>query len=158
MRMIFRDGSSDRRGCYNPAMPRWLLKTEPSEYSFEDLTKAKNATWDGVANAVALKNIRAMAVGDDLLIYHTGDEKAVVGLAKVTSKPYPDPKDPAGKLTVIDIKAVKKLKTPVSLATIKVDPVFAGRDLLRIGRLSVVPVPDAMWERIIDLSDGEPQD
>jgi predicted RNA-binding protein with PUA-like domain len=133
-------------------MPRWLLKTEPSVYSFDDLAAAKTATWDGVANAVALKHIRTMKKGDDLFIYHTGDEKAVVGTAKVTSAPYPDPNDPDAKLTVIDLKAGKRLAKPVTLATIKADPTFEGWDLIRIGRLSVMPVPDAMWQRIEELA------
>lgn len=113
----------------------------------------KRTTWDGVANAVALKNIRAMKKGDLALIYHTGNEKAAVGVAEIASEPYPDPKDPTGKATVIDLKPKKKLAHPVSLATIKADDAFAGFDLLRIGRLSVVPVPDAMWKRLETLSE-----
>lgn len=136
-------------------MAFWLLKTEPSEYSFTDLESDKKTVWSGVANAVALKNIRAMKKGDVAVIYHTGDERACVGLAEIASAPYADPKEKDEKLTVIDIKAKKKLKAPVSLATIKGDKAFEGFDLLRIGRLSVVSVPPAMWKRLMELAKME---
>jgi predicted RNA-binding protein with PUA-like domain len=133
-------------------MAHWLMKTEPSEYSFDDLVAAKSATWDGVSNAVALKNIRAMKKGDEVFIYHTGDEKSVVGLATVTKDPYPDPKDKDGKLTVVDLKPGKRLAKPVSLATIKADKAFEGWELVRIGRLSVMPVPDRIWDKVTALA------
>ena len=133
-------------------MGKWLLKTEPSTYSWDDLVRDQRTTWDGVSNAVALKNIRAMKKGDLALIYHTGDVKAAVGVAEIASDPYADPKDAAGKATVIDLKPKKKLAAPVTLAQIKADPAFEGFDLLRIGRLSVVSVPDAMWKRIETLA------
>ena len=136
-------------------MARWLLKTEPSEYSWDELAREKKAVWDGVANAVALKNIRAMKKGDAALIYHTGDEKAVVGVAEVVSGPYADPEAGDEKMVVVDVRAKRKLARAVTLAEIKADPAFAGWELLRIGRLSVVPVPDAMWERIEELAQGE---
>lgn len=136
-------------------MARWLVKTEPGEYSFADLVKAKKAVWDGVSNALALKHIRAMAKGDEVIIYHTGDEKAAVGLATVASAPYADPSEDDPKLAVVDLRAGKQLGKPVTLATMKADPAFAGWDLLRIGRLSVMPVPDAIWERIVKLSEGK---
>ena len=116
----------------------WLLKTEPSAYSFEDLAREKTAVWDGVTNAAARKNLRAMAKGDRLLVYHTGDVKAVVGRATVAAAPRPDPADPKG--TVVDVKAGKALKTPVTLAQMKAAKAFAGSPLLLIGRLSVVPL------------------
>ena len=133
-------------------MAYWLLKTEPSTYSWDDLQREKKATWDGVANATALIHIRAMKKGDLALIYHTGDERQAVGVAEVTSAPYPDPKENDPKLAVVDLKPKKKLVQPVSLDTIKADKTFQGWDLLRIGRLSVVPVPPAMWKRIEELS------
>lgn len=136
-------------------MAFWLLKTEPSEYSFTDLENDKKTVWSGVANAVALKNIRAMKKGDVVVIYHTGDERTCVGLAEIVSAPYADPKEKDEKLTVVDIKAKKKLKEPVSLATIKGDKAFEGFDLLRIGRLSVVSVPPAMWKRLMQLAKME---
>jgi predicted RNA-binding protein with PUA-like domain len=133
---------------------KWLLKTEPGTYSWDDLVRDERTTWDGVANAAALKNMRAMKKGDLALVYHTGDERAAVGVAEIASDPYADPKDKTGKATVIDLKPKTKLAAPVTLAQIKEDPAFAGFDLLRIGRLSVVPVPDAMWKRIETLSKG----
>ena len=129
-------------------MAKWLLKTEPSTYSWDDLVRDKRTTWDGVANPTALKNIRSMKKGDFAFIYHTGDEKAAVAIAEIASDPYPDPKDKTGKATVIDLKPKSKLATPVTLATIKADEAFEGFELIRIGRLSVVPVPEAMWKRI----------
>lgn len=136
-------------------MGKWLLKTEPGTYGWEDLVRDKRTTWDGVANAAALKNIRAMKKGDLALIYHTGDVKAVIGVAEIASDPYPDPKDKDGKAAVIDLKPKRKLANAVTLAEIKGDPAFEGFDLIRIGRLSVVPVPDPMWKRIETLGSGE---
>jgi predicted RNA-binding protein with PUA-like domain len=133
-------------------MARWLLKTEPDSYSWDDLARDKKTVWDGVNNALALKHIRTMAKGDLALIYHTGDERSAIGIAEVASKPYADPKDDDEKLAVVDVKPKRKLTRPVSLDEIKADPAFAGWDLLRIGRLSVVPVPDAMWQRIEELA------
>jgi predicted RNA-binding protein with PUA-like domain len=133
-------------------MALWLLKTEPSTYSYDDLARDKKTTWDGISNATALKHIRTMKKGDSALIYHTGDERAVVGIAEIASNPYPDPKAGDEKLVAFDLKPKKKLAAPVSLDTIKSDKTFEGWDLLRIGRLSVVPVPPAMWKRIEQLS------
>jgi predicted RNA-binding protein with PUA-like domain len=134
-------------------MARWLVKTEPSTYSFDDLVKAKTATWDGVANPVAIKNIRAMKKGDEVFVYHTGDEKAIVGLATVTKEPYADPKDATGKLFVADLKVGQRLATAVSLATIKSDKAFVDWELVRQGRLSVMPVPDAIWTKILKMAE-----
>lgn len=133
-------------------MARWLLKTEPDCYSFDDLARDKKTAWDGVSNALALKHIRAMKKGDQVLIYHTGAERQAVGIAEVVSNPYPDPKEGDERLVVVDLKAKNKLSRPVTLDEFKADKAFAGWDLLRIGRLSVVPVPDAMWERIEELA------
>jgi len=135
-------------------MARWLLKTEPDCYAWDQLVKDKKTTWDGIANAAALKNIRSMKKGDLAFIYHTGDERAVVGVAEIVSNPYPDPNESDEKLVVIDLKPKKKLPSPVTLSDIKADPAFQGWDLLRIGRLSVVPVPDPMWTRVVDLAES----
>jgi predicted RNA-binding protein with PUA-like domain len=132
-------------------MAYWILKTEPSTYSFTDLQKSGRAVWDGVANPVALKNLRAMAVGDEVMIYHTGDEKAVVGLARVVRAAYPDPKQDDPRLAVVDLEAGKPVPTPVSLKAIKADPAFADLALVRQGRLSVVPVPAALWARLLTM-------
>jgi len=136
-------------------MARWLLKTEPATYSWDDLVKDKQTTWDGITNAVALKHLRSMNKGDLALIYHTGNQKAVVGIAEIARGPYPDPGEDDDRLVVVDLKPKKKLKQPVTLSDIKADPAFAGWDLLRIGRLSVVPVPDPMWKRIEELSNRD---
>jgi len=133
-------------------MARWLLKTEPDSYSWDQLVADKKAVWDGISNALALKHVRSMKKGDLALIYHTGDERAAVGVAEIASNPYPDPEEGDEKLVVVDIKPKKKLPHPVTLSDIKADPAFQGWDLLRIGRLSVVPVPDAMWTRIEELA------
>ena len=138
-------------------MAYWLLKTEPDCYSWDDLAKDHRTTWDGVSNAVALKNIRAMKKGNMALFYHTGDERAAVGIAEIVSAPYADPKEQDERLAVVDLKPPEKLARPVTLADIKADEAFAGWDLLRISRLSVVPVPDSMWQRVLDLAD-ESQD
>jgi predicted RNA-binding protein with PUA-like domain len=132
-------------------MAYWILKTEPSTYSFADLQKATRAVWDGVANPVALRNLREMTVGDDVLIYHTGDEKAVVGHARVVKAAYPDPKQDDPRLVVVDLEAGKPLKSPVTLKAIKADPAFAELALVRQGRLSVVPVPAPLWTRLLKM-------
>ncbi len=137
-------------------MAFWLLKTEPSEFSFAELLAQKKAVWDGVTNALALKHIRTMRPGDLALIYHTGDEKACVGIAEIVSPAYADPKETNPKIVVADLKAKRKLLAPVNLATIKADPAFAGWDLLRIGRLSVVPTSEKMFRRIENLAKGSP--
>jgi predicted RNA-binding protein with PUA-like domain len=133
-------------------MAYWLLKTEPSTYSWADLLRDKKTVWDGVTNALALKHIRTMKKGDAALIYHSGDEKAAVGIAQITTDAYADPKAGDPKLAVVDLKPGKALAKPVTLAQIKSDPAFEGFDLLRIGRLSIVPVPEKMWKRIETLS------
>ena len=126
----------------------WLLKTEPSTYSWSDLEREKTAVWDGVSNPVALRNLGAMQPGDDALIYHTGDEKAVVGRAQVTKAAYPDPKAKDPKLLVVEIKAVGRVPRPVTLQEIKADPAFRDSPLVRQGRLSVVPLNDEQFRRL----------
>ena len=136
-------------------MAFWLLKTEPGTYSWDDLVREKKATWDGVSNAAALINLRAMKKGDLALIYHTGTQRAAVGIAEITRGAYPDPKQDNATLAVVDIKPKLKLARPVTLDEIKSDKTFAGFDLLRIGRLSGVAVPKKMWDRIKKLADSE---
>jgi predicted RNA-binding protein with PUA-like domain len=126
----------------------WLLKTEPSTYSWDDLVREKTAVWDGVSNPVALRNLAAMKPGDDALIYHTGDEKAVVGLARVTRAAYPDPKAKDPKLLVVEIAPVKPVTRQVTLAEIKADALFRDSPLVRQGRLSVVPLTDDQFARL----------
>lgn len=126
----------------------WLLKTEPSAYSWSDLEREKNAVWDGVTNPVALKHIAAMKPGDDALIYHTGEERAVVGLARVTKAAYQDPKANDTKLLVVELAPVKRVARPVTLADIKADPMFQESPLVRQGRLSVVSLNDEQFQRL----------
>jgi predicted RNA-binding protein with PUA-like domain len=126
----------------------WLLKTEPSTYAYDDLEKDKRATWDGVKNPVALRNLRAMKEGDAALIYHTGDEKAVVGTARVARAAYPDPKSKDPRLVVVDLTPGGRLSRPITLAEIKQLPAFADSPLLRQGRLSVVPLTKEQWNAI----------
>jgi predicted RNA-binding protein with PUA-like domain len=133
-------------------MAHWLLKTEPSTYSYDDLERQGRARWDGVSNPVALKHLRAMARGDQAFIYHTGGEKAVVGIARVVSQPYTDPKTKDPRLVVVDLEPQERLPAPVTLAAVKADPAFAGWELVRLGRLSVMPVPAELWRRILTLA------
>ncbi|HEV8598044.1 MAG TPA: EVE domain-containing protein [Gemmatimonadales bacterium] len=129
----------------------WLLKTEPSTYSFADLQREQCTTWDGVSNPTALRHIRAMKNGDQAFIYHTGDEKAIVGVARIVSNPYEDPvlKDP--KRAVVDLAPVRPLKHPITLAAVKADSRFADFALVRIPRLSVMPVSPEQWEALLSL-------
>ncbi|MFV9504194.1 MAG: EVE domain-containing protein [Oscillochloridaceae bacterium umkhey_bin13] len=133
-------------------MRYWLLKTEPSVYSYADLQRDGHTIWDGIANTVALKHLREAAPGDRALIYHTGDERRAVGLAELTSGPYPDPRQNDPKLLVVDLRDAGVLPEPVTLAAIKADPFFAEFALVRQGRLSVVPVSPAQWARILAMA------
>src|SRR5262249_47088801 len=132
-------------------MNYWLLKSDPDEYSYDDLAKDGNAVWDGVTNNLALQNLRKIKKGDLLLIYHTGDEKAIVGLAVAASNPYPDLNSDNEKLTVIDIKTKKRLKRPVPLSKIKQMPEFAEFPLVRLPRLSVMPVSEEKYNQLSEL-------
>ena len=134
----------------------WLLKTEPDAYSWDNLIRDKKTVWDGVSNALALKHLRAMKKGDLAMIYHTGKERAAIGMAEVISNPYPDPKEEDERRVVVDLRPKRRLAHPVTLSEIRADPTFADWVFLRIGRLSVVPVPQEMWKRIEELSEEEP--
>jgi predicted RNA-binding protein with PUA-like domain len=133
---------------------RWLFKTEPSAYSFQQLQKDKKTVWDGVKNNLALKNLKDIQKGDEILIYHTGDEKAAVGVARALSGAYSDPgkKDP--KLLVVDIEAVKALPRPVTLAEVKANSKLKNFDLVRLPRLSIIKVSDDQWKSIEDMVRG----
>jgi predicted RNA-binding protein with PUA-like domain len=135
-------------------MAHFLFKTEPSSYAFSDLEHEKRARWDGVSNALALKHLRTVAAGDMIAIYHTGDEKAVVGIARATRAAYADPTRDDPKLAVVDIVPVEPLARPVTLAEFRADPVLAATDLVRLPRLSVMPVTAAQFERILKLGAG----
>ena len=133
-------------------MSYWILKTEPSTYSYDQLERDGNAAWDGVANPVAIKNLKEMVKGDEVLIYHTGAEKSVIGTAMVTGPAYPDPKGRDPRMVVVDLKVGRRLPAPVTLAVIKADPVFKDIALVRQGRLSVVPATAAHWRRLFELA------
>lgn len=126
----------------------WILKTEPSAYSYADLRRERSTVWDGVKNPVALRHIGRMRPGDQVLIYHTGKEKAAVGYASVAARPKPDPAKRDPKLLVVRLRAGKPLARPVTLAEIKADRVFADSPLVRVPRLSVIPVTAAQWNRL----------
>jgi len=125
----------------------WLFKEEPANYSFDAFAKDKKTTWSGVRNPVAQKNLRSVKKGDRIF-YHTGDEKQIVGIAKALGDAYPDPADATGRAHVVDVGPVKKLGRPVTLKAIKADAWFKDFALVRISRLSVMPVTDAEWTRI----------
>ncbi|HSL20207.1 MAG TPA: EVE domain-containing protein [Vicinamibacterales bacterium] len=133
-------------------MANWLFKEEPTHYSYDELKNDGGTTWTGVKNALAQKHLRSVRRGDRIFYYHTGDEKAVVGIAKATSDAYLDPKDKSGRSHVVDVAPVKRLKNPVRLAAIKTDPRFGDFLLTRMPRLSVMPVSDEQWEWIVALS------
>lgn len=126
----------------------WLLKTEPSQYGYADLERDGQATWDGVTNPVALKNLKAMKAGERAFIYHTGGEKAAVGRAKIVRAAYPDPQSRNPRLVVVDLEPAGRLARPVTLAELKALDAFQTSPLVRQGRLSVVPLTAAQWEII----------
>ena len=131
---------------------RWLVKEEPSNYNFDQFVADGATVWSGVKNPVAQKNLRAMKKGDRVFYYHTGKEKAVVGTAKVTAPAYPDPKDKSGKLVVVELAPDKKLTRPVTLAAIKASGKLADWALVRVPRLSVMPVTDEQWAAVEAMS------
>ena len=134
-------------------MATWLRKTEPSAYAFADLVRERSTAWTGVKNAQARLHLRAMRAGDLVAVYHTGDEKAAVGLAKVARAAYPDPSGgPAG--ACVDLKAGARLAAPVTLAALKAEPAFAASPLVTQGRLSVVPLTAAQWKVLLRLGKG----
>jgi predicted RNA-binding protein with PUA-like domain len=126
----------------------WLLKTEPSEFGYDDLERQGRAVWDGVRNPVALRNLAAMKAGERAIVYHTGGEKAAVGIATVLREAYPDPGTRNPKLVVVDLAPLGRLPRPVTLAEIKGMPVFADSPLVRQGRLSVVRLDAAQWDAL----------
>jgi len=130
----------------------WLVKQEPTSYSFETLEKEGKAVWDGVHNNLALKHINGMKKGDQAFFYHSGDEKQIVGILEVISNPYPNPKEKDKRFVVVDVKHKKRLKRPVTLAEIKKEKKFKDWELLRISRLSVMPVPKEIWDKILEKS------
>ena len=127
---------------------RWLVKTDPDTYSFADLAREGTTRWEGVKNALARRHLSSMKRGDAVLVYETGGVKAVVGMATVAKGPYPDAGSKDPKAVVVDLRAGKALPSPVPLAAAKSDPVLAKSPLVRMGRLSVMPVTDEEWARL----------
>ncbi len=126
----------------------WLFKEEPTHYSYDDFVKDGRARWTGVRNPLAQKHLRSIKKGDRIFYYHTGDEKAIVGIAAAVTDAYPDPEDTAGKAHVVDIVPKARLARPVALAEVKADKAFTAFPLTRIPRLSVMPVSDREWTAI----------
>lgn len=130
----------------------WLFKTEPSTYSWDDLESSGGTTWDGVANNQALSYLKQAKKGDRVLVYHTGDEKSVIGVARVTRDAYPDPKAGEPRLVVVDLAPEKKLPRPVTLKSLKARPELAAFPLVRLPRLSVMPVSEEEWQLILEMA------
>jgi predicted RNA-binding protein with PUA-like domain len=136
-------------------MAHWLIKSEPSAYSWEQFVKDKKTSWTGVRNAQASANLKAMKSGDLCFFYHSNEGKEIVGIAKVVKTAYPDPTDKAGTSVTVDVAAVEPVKTPVTLAAIKADPSFKEFKLVRQSRLSVVPVSDEHWKLLTKMSNAK---
>lgn len=133
-------------------MAYWLVKTEPSSFSYADLERKKRVVWDGVKNSLALMHLRQMHRGDRALVYHSGSDKALAGIATIDSDPYPDPRGGDPKFVVVDLVPVERLARRVTLAAIKADRECSGFALVRMSRLSVMPVPPAVWERLLAMA------
>ena len=137
-------------------MAHWLIKSEPSVYSWDQFVKEKRTSWTGVRNAQATINLKAMKSGDLCFFYHSNEGKEIVGIAKVAKTAYPDPTDKAGKAVTVDVAPVEPVTLPVTLAAIKADPKFKEFKLVRQSRLSVVPVEKEHWDRILKMSNAAP--
>lgn len=135
-----------------PEKRYWLLKTEPDHYAYANLEQDGRTVWDGVSNNAALKHMRDMRSGDLALVYHTGDERRAVGLAEVVSDPYPDPQANDARLVVVDLRPLHALAQPVSLAAVKADAFFADFALVRQARLSVMPVSQEQWDKLLAMA------
>jgi predicted RNA-binding protein with PUA-like domain len=138
-------------------MALWLFKEEPDHYSFTDLQRDGQTLWDGVANALARQHLRNVKRGDRVLYYHTGKEKAVVGIARVVTGAKADPADEDPKAVVVEVAPVRPLARPVALSAIKADPLFKDWELVRMPRLSVMPVTEEQWQRIEEMGRTEPK-
>ena len=135
-------------------MAYWIIKSEPSAYSWDQFVKDGQTSWTGVRNAQAALNLKAMKVGDRCFFYHSNDGKEIVGVAEVVRTAYPDPTDKAGKAVTVDVKAVEPVKTKVTLAAIKAEPALADLGLVRQSRLSVSPVTPEQWKRLARMAGG----
>ena len=136
-------------------MAYWLIKSEPSAYSWDQLVKDKKTSWTGVRNFQAQINLKAMKTGDRCFFYHSGEGKEIVGIAEIVKAAYPDATDKDGKAVTVDVKAVEPVKTPVTLAAVKADPKFKEMKLVRQSRLSVSPVSDEHWKLLLKMASGK---
>lgn len=132
----------------------WLVKTEPETYSYADLEREGRTVWDGVRNNAAALHLKGMRKGDQVLVYHSGDAKAAVGIAEVVREAFPDPMDESGRFVAVELGSVRSLKQPVTLAQLKAEPKLAGLVILRQSRLSVAPVGEAEWDLILKMAGG----
>ena len=133
-------------------MAYWLLKADPDDFGFADLERERKSVWDGVSNPLALKHMRAARRGDLALVYHTGKEKAVVGVATIVSDPYPDPAGADARRVVFDVAPQARLARSLPLAAVRADPQFRDFALVRMPRLSVMPVPAPLWKRLLAMA------
>jgi predicted RNA-binding protein with PUA-like domain len=137
-------------------MQYWLLKSEPSSYSWDQLVKDGRTNWSGVRNFTAARNLKTMKTGDRAFFYHSGDGPAIVGVAEIVKEAYPDPSDKEGRFVMVDVKALMPVKTPVTLAAIKAERSLAAMTLVRQGRLSVSPVSAEEWRTISKMAGIKP--
>lgn len=137
-------------------MARWLVKSDPEAYGFDDLVREQRTVWDGVRNAQALLYLRAMRKGDEVLFYHSGTEKGIVGLAEVARGAYPDPEAGDERLVVVDLKPRTRWPSPVALSAIRSDVRFAEFALICQSRLSVMPVPERTWHALTEMASSSP--
>jgi predicted RNA-binding protein with PUA-like domain len=133
-------------------MAKWLLKSEPGTYSFADLERDGRTVWDGVRNNTAALHLRTMKKGDEALFYHSGEDRQVVGIAKIVTENFPDKTDPAGRFVAVEIAPVRPLKAPVSLAQMKAEPALADMAMIKLSRISVSPVTEAEWKTILKMA------
>jgi predicted RNA-binding protein with PUA-like domain len=154
-RILLYPGGDMRHPAYEHVQTFFLLKTEPSDYSFDDLERDGGTVWDGIRNYGALKSLQDALENDMALIYHTGKERAVVGIARIVSDAYPDPRDDDPRFVVFDVEPVERLERPVRLSEIKADPAFDDFELVNQGRLSAMIVPPELWDRILEMSRRE---
>jgi predicted RNA-binding protein with PUA-like domain len=152
--MVWSECAGGGHVAKNAAVARWLFKEEPDHYNYDQLESDRSTLWDGVTNALARQNLRGVKVGDRVLYYHTGKERAIVGEARIVAGPMPDPATDDPKSVVVKVQAVRRWPRPVTLAQIKADPLLAGWDLIRLPRLSVLPVSEEQWRRVEELARG----
>jgi predicted RNA-binding protein with PUA-like domain len=144
------------QGKRGDAMRHWLMKSEPSAYSWDDLVRDKHTSWNGVRNFQAANNLKAMKIGDRAFFYHSNEGKAIMGVVEITRAAYPDPSDKAGRFVMVDVRPLMPVKLPVTLAAIKADPRLKSLALLRQSRLSVSPLEPPDWAILAGMAGLKP--